>query len=495
MLSLSSASLACFTPAVIVHPDRRARFAAGLSQRPVHEVAAVTKEALFSHPSSAQIFRNSSHFAKAFRDWDQAKAAYLMSTRATWTWALQNEQVTGCPWLLLLEDDAVLPPGFDRLVTAILAHHSAASVIMLDARSGSYSETRVGSCCLAAALYHISVLPVLLERLDPWHWQLRQLQGVDLAILPLLNDSAAKGVMKVANVPIVGTAGLHTNLKVKHSGDQQNSEKAWPWTLRRATWPDWLETSVRSTPFGSPPRCNVVLGTGNGTGGGRNHHADSMAGLLPMDMHLCKPPVTPLESPASATGAWRFPAPKCYPLDFGLAQAIAALLKGYIVADLGAGVGCYTEALAHLGVRHVVAVDGAEGIDEVTGGRVQRMDLALSTDLHLRADYVLSLEVGEHIPARWEHVLLRHIDKSSICGAIVSWAQPGQGGGGHVNERSSSYVQAALGASGLLLDQNVTKKLREAAGLPYLRRTAAFYVRRDAPPHCLQTPPESSRRS
>jgi len=479
MLSLFSApaSLACFTPAVIVSPARRAHFDVGLSQQPVHDVAAVTISSLFSDSS---IFRNSSHFATAFRGWAEGKTAYLMSTRAAWTWALQNEHCA-CPWLLLLEDDAVLPPGVARLVPIILAHHSNASVVTLDVRAGSYSADRVGRCCLAATLYRISALPALLDRLDPERWRQGPLRGVDLALLPLLNDLAANHRIGVANVPIVGTSGVESSLpddpsKAPAQRPQMLSEKAWPWTKQRTTWPDWLEMSVRSTTSGRPPRCFVAFGQGG---------TKPVAGLLPMDMHLCKSTAgQPLESP-TASGAWRFSeAKKCFTLDIGLAQALAALLEGRTVTDLGAGVGCYAAALTHLGVRSVLALDGTTGIDKTTGGRVQTWDLSDATAWLPRADYALSLEVAEHIPARSEHAFLRYVEMAS-CGAVVSWAEPGQGGIGHVNERSTSYVQAALRKRGLWLDQNVTQKLREAAGLPYLRRTVALYVKRDAPPRCL----------
>lgn len=38
----------------------------------------------------------------------------------------------------------------------------------------------------------------------------------------------------------------------------------------------------------------------------------------------------------------------------------------------------------------------------------------------------MSLEVGEHIPSAFEHILFDNLHYNNKCGVILSWAVPGQ---------------------------------------------------------------------
>ena len=51
-----------------------------------------------------------------------------------------------------------------------------------------------------------------------------------------------------------------------------------------------------------------------------------------------------------------------------------------------------------------------------------------------------SLEVAEHIPLENEEAYLDNCCKLCEIGCILSWALPGQGGLGHVNEQPNEYV-------------------------------------------------------
>merc|ERR1712070_1076588 len=54
------------------------------------------------------------------------------------------------------------------------------------------------------------------------------------------------------------------------------------------------------------------------------------------------------------------------------------------------------------------------------------------------ADWVLCLEVGEHIPQKHEDVLLHNVLDTARKGVIISWSNGG--GNGHVNRRPNEYV-------------------------------------------------------
>jgi len=59
------------------------------------------------------------------------------------------------------------------------------------------------------------------------------------------------------------------------------------------------------------------------------------------------------------------------------------------------------------------------------------------------ADWILSFENAEHIRREFEHNYIKTIQQARV-GLIVAWAKPGQGGMGHHNERSQSYVKEAI---------------------------------------------------
>ena len=74
---------------------------------------------------------------------------------------------------------------------------------------------------------------------------------------------------------------------------------------------------------------------------------------------------------------------------------------------------------------------------------------------------VLSLEVGEHMPAELTDGYLDNVTR--FWGdVIMSWAIPGQAGIGHINCRSNEWVISSLFDRGYQLHHKKTAELREA---------------------------------
>ena len=75
----------------------------------------------------------------------------------------------------------------------------------------------------------------------------------------------------------------------------------------------------------------------------------------------------------------------------------------------------------------------------------------------------MSLEVAEHVPRRGEPQFLHTLASIPTDGIILSWATPGQPGGGggarHVNCQWASYVDCALGFLGFDYDATLVAKL------------------------------------
>ncbi|XP_023347546.1 uncharacterized protein LOC111716340 [Eurytemora carolleeae] len=65
-------------------------------------------------------------------------------------------------------------------------------------------------------------------------------------------------------------------------------------------------------------------------------------------------------------------------------------------------------------------------------------------------DWVVSIEVGEHIPAEYMMIYIDNLIRLSKYGIIISWAVVGQDGHGHVNTRSNEDVIQTMVARSLV---------------------------------------------
>lgn len=140
--------------------------------------------------------------------------------------------------------------------------------------------------------------------------------------------------------------------------------------------------------------------------------------------------------------------------------------QGYqSLADYGAGLGGFAMHFKKNGVADVHCYDGNAEIVESSHGLCQQVDLGLEQPHLSKVDLTMSLEVGEHIPAKHETTFLTNLCTASKQAIVLSWALPGQGGTGHVNEQSSEYIigQVENLGFGFKLDRNHTEDLRRAA--------------------------------
>ena len=121
--------------------------------------------------------------------------------------------------------------------------------------------------------------------------------------------------------------------------------------------------------------------------------------------------------------------------------------------ELGAGLGCYTSYLIDAGAQVVASYEGAHNVESITHGLVHQADL--STNLtavaaRTSADWVLCLEVAEHIPRQLEPTFLANLAAFARSGIILSWSES-PFGNGHVNFRDPTYVERRLAGLGYVL--------------------------------------------
>lgn len=162
--------------------------------------------------------------------------------------------------------------------------------------------------------------------------------------------------------------------------------------------------------------------------------------------------------------------------DEELCSAIISTFHVDTAVDIGCGDGRYTFALNADGI----LCDGYDGnpmTPEITGDRCAVKDFSDPVDIG-QYDLVLCLEVGEHIPVKYEQTFL-----DNICGAsqeyiCLSWAIEGQDGTGHVNCRNNGYIINEMQRRGFDIDWEHTEYLREKSTLSWFKNTVMVFEKR-----------------
>ena len=90
---------------------------------------------------------------------------------------------------------------------------------------------------------------------------------------------------------------------------------------------------------------------------------------------------------------------------------------------------------------------------------------------------MINPEVAEHIPRAREPTLLYNLNCSCRHNLVVSWGAPGQGGVGHINERSKEYVQNALIPFGLHIDATASISLARVSKYRWFERNVQVFER------------------
>jgi hypothetical protein len=165
--------------------------------------------------------------------------------------------------------------------------------------------------------------------------------------------------------------------------------------------------------------------------------------------------------------------------DKRLATTLSNFLKGKTVASFGDGPGLYKKLISEK--REVIlydSFDGAPYCEETTDGRVQFLDLSVPI-YHLKQyDWIVSLEVAEHIPQEYESIYLDNLAKHASEGIILSWARIGQGGHSHVNNRDFDYVKKQVEKRGFKHDLTASNILKSGTNLAWIQNNVNVFIRK-----------------
>jgi hypothetical protein len=185
-----------------------------------------------------------------------------------------------------------------------------------------------------------------------------------------------------------------------------------------------------------------------------------------------------LKRKISERGAWLDATAQHHRFDRALAAEIAEFLKGESasVLDMGCGQGEYVRLFSLDGIR-AWGVDGNPHTSHYNGSCTTG-DLSEPQDFE-KSDWVMSLEVGEHIPQQWSSIFIDNLHRHNRNGIVLSWAVPGQKGHGHVNCRSNCEIEHIFSELGYVEERNLQDRFRRAAKLAWFKRTLMVFRKID----------------
>jgi hypothetical protein len=179
------------------------------------------------------------------------------------------------------------------------------------------------------------------------------------------------------------------------------------------------------------------------------------------------------------TGIWTIEKAKSgHKHDASLISAIWMLYRPKSIIDIGCGDGWYCWILNQLS-NHTSEILGIEGTPDIKKisyfDDIEITDLTKEPKSSKNFKFGLCLEVGEHIPTKYEETFLNHIKLRVSNKLIISWAPPGQSGTGHVNCREQEYVIDKFKELGFLFNIKETKILRIHSWFKWFKRNIMVY--------------------
>jgi SAM-dependent methyltransferase len=184
----------------------------------------------------------------------------------------------------------------------------------------------------------------------------------------------------------------------------------------------------------------------------------------------------------SETGFWTFGGAVDYEaqhaFDGPLANSIVTLATSIGVKkayDFGCGPGKYTAMLRAAAIE----ASGYDG-NPITSTQPNCFVQDLTADFLLEpVDFLLTLEVCEHVPKEFEAKLVSNIDRHVRPGGtlVLSWAIVGQGGLGHVNCQNNDYVINLFENLGYKHDTVSSDLLRSSSTLEWFPNTILVFTK------------------
>lgn len=146
------------------------------------------------------------------------------------------------------------------------------------------------------------------------------------------------------------------------------------------------------------------------------------------------------------------------------------------IVDLGCGNGFYVKQM-RLANLNADGFDGNPNTPSITDNVCGVMDLSIVKQFNEPYDWVVSFEVGEHLPKQFEDAFITNLHLNNKKGIILSWAVVGQGGTGHYNEQNNDYIKSKMSKLGYINDIESEKSFRSNCSLGWFKNTIMVFRR------------------
>lgn len=150
--------------------------------------------------------------------------------------------------------------------------------------------------------------------------------------------------------------------------------------------------------------------------------------------------------------------------------------------DFGAGVGQYGGPLVKRFPDNFLyrGYDFAGDVESYTQGFIKYFNLAIPLNLPV-ADFVMCLEVGEHISNDDEGMVIRNLHRHNCKGIILSWGTPRQPGMKHINLHPNDYFIDIFTELGYVFDEVDTNHLKDSIPFGHKMKDNIMIFRRSIP--------------
>jgi cyclopropane fatty-acyl-phospholipid synthase-like methyltransferase len=179
----------------------------------------------------------------------------------------------------------------------------------------------------------------------------------------------------------------------------------------------------------------------------------------------------------SEKGYWIGDVPDWHYTDRKLAGALVNFWQSENVrtlVDFGCGEGEYVRTFIENGI-DCEGYDGNPSTPEITRGLCKVLDLSAPFDLNKTFDWVLSIEVGEHLPHQFERIYIENLMRHAKKGIVTSWAVKNQGGTGHFNEQDNDYIKSIFVEAGYINDLAAEEFLRANCSACWFQNTIMVF--------------------
>ena len=144
------------------------------------------------------------------------------------------------------------------------------------------------------------------------------------------------------------------------------------------------------------------------------------------------------------------------------------------LCDFGCGMGSYVQHLKKNNL-NISGYDGNPNTPELTNNMCDVLDLSKPINFNTPFSWVMSLEVGEHLPKKFEDIFINNLHNNNENGMVLSWAVKGQGGDGHFNEQNNDYIKSKICKLGYINDIESEEQLRKHSSLWWFKNTIMVF--------------------